>query len=599
MEDNLTVNNRIDRDAINYVVYNTFKEIRDILVDHSGPYGRFAMLTRAGSQIAEPIFTKDGIGIVRSLEYASPIKEIVRNTVAYMGSRIETAAGDGTTSSMILLADGIRYLASMINHTEGTVTNTNVAYSELLQAHQILVDEYTKHAEQLAGTLEKCLEHATIPEKEVLWNIAFSQAWTSSHGNLELSQAVAKLFANTDKEAWNYLTVEKSKYENNKLYSIEIDESQYLIRNITIWPETAKTDELGTSRKRTKAKTIISVIPPGGGTAEGDDLFNRVVKAIENQESLTVITTRGIPSLIQSQLNELFRNYPEHDVCLFLINDDDPKLNDLVCISALSGKPFANLELELDYEYARGDLKITKGIYPESESTDPTARRELIDYLDKIIAKVKSDVGSRTRNEEVKRLNQFRLKLTTKHRTYFKIGGSAYDNATAVDIVLDAIIATKHSLERGFGLGGNKFMLTTLMKIINHYDGEHKKLVRIIAIALIKAIDSFHVNMIVNSFDYPDLELNYDPDYWERSIDYLKLDNTVDFATNCKQHGVKLDSISTTPSAEYERNPCIIQPRDANLEFIKRFGELALKFVYTSRIVVAGGMTNLNKKLAE
>ena len=97
---NIGVTNILESNDIYTIMLDTFTDIVRVLSDHCGPYGKFAMITSATNRVAEPVFTKDGIGIVRAMEYMSVMQEYVRNTLAYMGSRVETAAGDGTTSSI-------------------------------------------------------------------------------------------------------------------------------------------------------------------------------------------------------------------------------------------------------------------------------------------------------------------------------------------------------------------------------------------------------------------------------------------------------------------------------------------------------------------
>ena len=80
--------------------------------------------------------------------------------------------------------------------------------------------------------------------------------------------------------------------------------------------------------------------------------------------------------------------------------------------------------------------------------------------------------------------------------------------------------------------------------------------------------------------------------YFARSIDLTdinpnKLSNTVGTA-------VSMNAVMK-PSTEFT-TPLIVQPIDTDIEFIKRFGELALKFIYTNRIIVDGGMCGNRSK---
>ena len=311
VDDNVGLTNRVEKKNIDTIITDTFKDIANVLMDHCGPYGQCAMLARAGAQLAEPIFTKDGIGIVRAMQYASPIQEFIRNTMAYMGSRIETAAGDGTTSSMVLLANGIVKLREKLKKIGYRFT-----FDELQTAYQTFVEDMSEYLDHESFHVDKLATDDKFTKKDAIWSVAYSQAWTSTHGNGSLSSAIADLFANNPKEAWDYLLIEKSKIENNKLYSTELDNSQYSIQNVTIWPESAKTEDLGISRRRDNARTILSSVAPGHDTVEGESLIKEIGDALDNKEQLTIICYRGIDSHTQNAINDLFRQHADHDVCL-------------------------------------------------------------------------------------------------------------------------------------------------------------------------------------------------------------------------------------------------------------------------------------------
>ena len=599
VDDNVGLTNRVEKQSIDTVLTDTFKDIAEVLMGHCGPYGQFAMLARAGAQVAEPVFTKDGIGIVRAMQYASPIQEFIRNTMAYMGSRIETAAGDGTTSSMVLLANGIIKLRNKLArlNRKYTFSELQANYSEFVER----IEEYIDH---------NCFRIDHFPNTEyktLVRNIAFSQAWTSTHGNMNLSTAISDLFANNPKEAWDYLLIEKSKIENDRPYYTEVDHSQYSIQNITIWPESAKTEDLGISRRRDNARVILSSVAPGHDTFEGEELLQKIDEALDKKEQLTIICYRGIDSQTQSVLNDKFRQHSDHDVCLFLINDDDPRLNDITCMKALTNQMEVLVERTLSYKYEKGDLTIISGLYDlnENDIVNPylgkdshKALNDLVYHLDKVINQIKNEVSNRKLNDEVRRLKKFRLKLTVAKRSYFKIGGSAYDNAAAVDIVLDAILATKHTLEHGFGYGGGRTLFMALNLYQKHLDSirpdsnnHYCELQQAIVTTFIECIYELHLSMVSNLCAK---KIKHIPEhYFTKSVDLTAFDQDKSLEYNVNRYG--MSHLNLANDYIYT-HPIILQPIDTDLEFIKRFGELALKFIYTNRIIVDGGMCRNEEK---
>lgn len=593
VDDNVGLTNRVEKQNIDTILTDTFKDIASVLMGHCGPYGQFAMLARTGAQVAEPVFTKDGIGIVRSMQYASPIQEFIRNTMAYMGSRIETAAGDGTTSSMVLLAKGIVKLREKLSHIRHRYT-----FSELQDAYDNFVSGLTKYIEN--NSFKAGVHLSQENGKLFVRNVAYSQAWTSTHGNKQLSEAIADLFADNPKEAWDYLSIEKSRIENDRPYFTEIDNSQYSIQDITIWPESAKTEDLGIARRREDTRTIISSVTPGQETYDGEQLLSMIDSALENKEQLTIICPHSIDSTTQATLSDKFRTHPDHDVCLFMIKDDDPRLNDITCMKVLANQMDILVERNLSYKYEKGDLIITGGLYDISETdiVNPylgrdthQALNDLVYHLDKIINQIKNEVSNRRLNEEVRRLKKFRLKLTVAKRSYFKIGGAAYDNAAAVDVVLDAILATKHTLEHGFGYGGNRMLYLALGEYKHVLSSSVKTAKTDIEAALVdtfvESIYELHSVMLSDLLLNPSEDGRIPSEYFSRSVDLTAIDQTDTLENNISKIGVGIRSLYDTDVCEH---PVILQPIATDIEFIKRFGELALKFIYTNRIIVDGGM---------
>jgi hypothetical protein len=178
------------------------------------------------------------------------------------------------------------------------------------------------------------------------------------------------------------------------------------------------------------------------------------------------------------------------------------------------------------------------------------------------------------------------MKLTVSKRSYFLIGGNAYDNAAAVDVVVDAILAVKNTLTKGFGLGGNK----TLYKTLKEYSANVKtdKSIAEDVRALLLSYANLFMEGITAVHHANTKWFNIPPTFDENcSFDLTKyVDNN---ERDCK---ATIEDICIAAN-----NPTIItQPITADMELVKRFGELALKFVRTQRIITPGGVCTLSQK---
>lgn len=594
IDDDIGITNRVEEQNMDAIVQDTFNDIATVLADHCGPYSQFAMLTSVGIGMLEPTFTKDGIGIVNAMRYKSKLQEFVRTTMAYMGRHVETSAGDGTTSSMILLAKGIVGLRDRLKKLKRRYT-----YTQLVRAYNDFVTAIEKFME----------EHAHKDDIDV-WTAVYSQAWTSSHGNYKLAKTIADLYADNPKEAWNYLTIDKALYESDDEYSTVIDESQYSSDEIRIWPEKALTSKSGTARVATNECTIIANCAPGDGSDEGDQLMERITNIFSANDGTkyTIICPRNIPTLAQNAIITLFRDNPNVDLAFVLVNvDAKTKVNDLSCIRALSHITTELDERVLTYEYANGKFVISDGLYanPEKSVLNPCWRNpeykelnELVEEIDAVINAVRNDPTAANKAETIRRLNKARLKLTISRRSYFLIGGTAYDSKYSMDVVIDCMLAAKRGLDHGFVLGGNK----TLFRVLDCYepheweysDEGSTELGKIFRDVFMNAIANLHKAMLSNFYGKTISKIV--ANYFVVSTDIMKFSAYDSVSKNTEAVGRSLNSITESDRGQTVNNPLILQPIGTDVEFLRRFGELALKFINTKRMIVEGGMCRNQKE---
>lgn len=595
---NIGIANCIEENDINTVIINTFKEIADILSDHCGPYGKYAMIPNVTSAlIAEPTFTKDGINIVRALEYASPMQTYVKQFLAYMGSRIERAAGDGTTSAMIICATALRLMIERVN---ALYEEDNICYTfdELETEYQRFVQDIEKQYAKIIDsdyvfTVETLAKNApNLTTEEIIYRVAYGQAYTSSHGNRTLSEAIASLFAFTPKIAWDYMSISKSSYESDKPFYIEVDHNQYTINNARIFPTAAMTEKLGTECYRENIPTIMTVETPNMGNTETEALLNVISSAIIEGKPLAVICPDDMDRATHNWLSDMFDKNPEHQTIFFFVPIKNIQLNDIINLKLFSNNfhPLAMPELKLKFN---GKDLMVNNIYdnPTDSIIHPYYRNKdypdynmLLDHIDKLIDQINSEVANRNNNYQLVELQKLRLKLTVTKRHQFMISGVAYDAAALIDIVIDCMLAVKNTLTKGFVYGGNISLYNTIsnLNLIPATD-KYKKLYDIYCYSFLEAIKTVH-------------EANY------------KYTNivSIDMPTHAHDITKDIDDPVQTPTvrALLERPietckeyPVIIQPKLVDLELIKRFGEIALKFIKMHRIIVPGGLyTNPEKE---
>lgn len=585
---NVGLTNSIVIDGFNTDLLNTFTDIADILAEHCGPHSYFAMIPNSlSSADTEPTFTKDGINIVRALEFANPLQTYIKRILAYMGSRIESAGGDGTTSAMIICATALRYLFA---HLSALKLDCDVVYTfdTLERAYgrfiSILADYANTHD---IGHAEQ------VTDPAIIYNIAYCQAYTSSHGNADLADAIAQLYSKIPKMAWNYIYLDKAAYESDRRYSVQEDENQYTVDNVQIMPRTAMSEELGSSCVRSNITTIITPRTPLVGDIDTESLLKTIVTAIDSNTPLAIICPNDMDNATLQHLNNLFKAHKDHQVVLFMVNIRDGVLNDITCMKALANNYDMCTKRDLDIVYNGKTLFINK-LYdnPDNSTVHPYYNNPmygdymaLVNRLDTIIRNLKAEVANRNINQQLLDMQKYRLKLTVAKRACFRIGGTAYDAAANTDVAIDAMLATKHTLTSGFVAGGNLTLLYTVRQLISDISqlepteqNDTDDLLLIFAHMFETAIERvWEANLCNAGLRYDTLE------------DISSTDATYDLITN--KTSIALSQLTKPISADVIRTaPCIIQPKNVDIELVKRFGELALKLVKMRRIIVPGGM---------
>ena len=88
-------------------ILHTLQRCQNILKDHCGPQSGYAMLVNnmsAGINFEPNVFTRDGIKILSSIEFLSPLERYIKDLLTYVGTRVDNTAKDGTTTSMLFSA---------------------------------------------------------------------------------------------------------------------------------------------------------------------------------------------------------------------------------------------------------------------------------------------------------------------------------------------------------------------------------------------------------------------------------------------------------------------------------------------------------------
>ena len=570
------ITNVVNEKELRDTMISTFTSLADVLAKHCGPYSGTAILTNPNNPMAEPIFTKDGINIVSSIKYASVLQDFVRMQLAYMGTRIERSAGDGTTSAMMVMAYTIAELIGTLSKSEDSFSmeDLTTAWDALVS----MIEDKYKKVRNFAESLEK---------KEQIAYVAGSQAYTSSHGDIELAKCISNLFANTPKEVWDTLVVQKASYESETKYRVTVKDSQYTLDDVILFPNKRNKD-LGTVLDLKDANCLVR-----NYLNLGDDTQKFVHEFIENSvkegTQLLVITCNDMDTYTRNHYSELFGEHPDHKVMFVLVPFADGKLNDITALDVIRAQKNGPLNMEelnvfkADVCCEGSSFRFTSGLFEKTDTdVNPYYKNvlypvfnEFVRQIEQIIEKEKSDISSKN-VKAIERFTRILYKLKATKDVTFTVGGAAYDNAAGQDIAMDALLATKCSLTKGFTTGRFSYLRGELCQIYNEtgMTTKNSRLIRCYCYTLIQAISRINVAL----YRYlPKRLRKIAEEYTVSPIDFTKLGDP-------SYRPPKSLSEALKEMKDY----CIIQPAQTDITFMKRFGEVGLKFLKANQVITSG-----------
>ena len=576
--------NVVEHEEFNQTVVTTLVDLLGALADHCGPYKGTAILMDPNNPLSEPVFTKDGINIIDSIRYKDPVRDFIRRQLAYMGKRIDRGAGDGTTSSMFLMANTIEYL---LLHKKELKKYTTFDIS----------DAWNELVNLIEGQYKYYIDYAkNMKDKKLIRYVAESQAYTSSHGDIELAKCIGDLFANTPREVWNNLVAQRAVFESDKKYNVTVNSAQYTLDNVVVFPREGN-EELGTVLHLEDVDCLLWPHITVGDTYQ-KDIFELIEQRAESGEKLVIMCCNDIDVTTQTYLSDLFTKHPENKGCIVFVTVpfNDPVINDLTALDKLlatAGKKKSFLisvvegaghELvKLTIECKSNKCRVLKGIFDKKTlGLNPFYKKkeykEFNDFLDKIrqvINTEKADI-SRRNSKHIEAFTRVLYKLISTKDVVFTIGGSAYDNAAGRDIVMDALLATKCSLTQGFVAGRCVTLKYTLEQLIPFVSIEN---VSGTASSRKYTLVKLFIDALLNSIS----ELNNEMDIPEK---IRKTDSPADII---RLNDPSYEIPKTLDTALQEKKDyCIIQPAMTDITFLKRFGELGLKFLTATSVIPVG-----------
>ena len=511
------VRNYIPKNDFFDMMYKVFSEISSNLANHCGPYSRSALVVSpSGGKYETNTFTKDGRNIVSSMNFVSPIEEIIKEMMLYIGSKVDNKAGDGTTSSMYLTSE---FFSKMSRFYKDKVVNTRQFALIYKEFENVLFKSLDKQKITLKDIIDELYpdENKIIgidDYQNVVAAIATLQTLASSGGDLELAKCMHDIYLQSPPGTWDYVATYHKKYESSARYDVEYDAYDHWINAIILTP-TMLNENLYSEYLNDKCDLMI--IPekiPGGGI-----LFDQIngylsVNMQDKRENDLVIVCRDMDPVVLTKINNYnVSDQKTHNIVVFDHQDD---LNvvavsmSLIALSLCGGKdPYITSKNRMgmfDEHYILHDVSLhyknhklyVNNLFDKEDDgaihpfyKDPNKFKPFtmfLNMLQKRVKEIKDDINQSQYSKELELLQNTISKMCFPRRPYLMIGGKAHDHAEAIDVVRDCAGAINSSLTDGFICGSSLALLRALYKTTDISKIEVGQIVNMCIVATIKLI---------------------------------------------------------------------------------------------------------------
>lgn len=564
-------------EKFNTAILAICEDISTVLTQYCGPYSGFATLfsqNEVGKLQAK--FTKDGINILQSLEYANPIDNHILSMLKTIGKGMEMIAGDGTTSAVLLCIFMMQRFRERLGNT----------------TYRSFMDGFV----EMTGLLEEALSNEMVlaknKHKDQIYNLAWQQAMTSSHGDRELSGIIAELYSTIPERAWDTMVYRMEARETNQRIRLEYDESSYRCQAHACNPEFMNNNSMGTSADHTG-----TLIVPPTELADGSLIYEALLSKIHNLKpgdpSLTIVM--GQPDgHVYKELDGLVRaKYRENcSLNVYFLPDKSihSHLTDLEAIYVCAGMQRQECYLSgtwLERENVRTVWNQPEKLYIYNISEydtfgyhtgldnpfSPISR--FFATVEQIKAQLESELSpTRYTQDHLRTLADLRNKMEFSKTGTIVIGGNVYEQVALQDVIEDVLKAVSITLREGVLLGGFR--------------------------SFIQAVDTLQesptltpiTTLILQILKESVMELNtilVKSANWECSDPHL---HDGRYNLNVIEQTLREFTCDNVMNTLNEDDPFVLQSYVSYKEFLKRFGDVIPRIIFSTGMCVPNAVNN-------
>jgi len=222
---NLHKTNAVPFDEFAKIAITTLENINSLLLPLCGPSAihDLVIYEHLGNEFVSNVFSNDGIHIIGSIEYLSPIQTFITEYIKYIATRVDRAAGDGTSTAIYLATNSIiialkavveaRKKSQLLNDID-RVKSTNKASHEIKE-------KFIKIISDMIAGIDDCVIDLHELGADVRRKLIYRLAYTTSKGNDKLSRFAVELFDNLPEVLYEQTNYKRAQVETDDDFIIE------------------------------------------------------------------------------------------------------------------------------------------------------------------------------------------------------------------------------------------------------------------------------------------------------------------------------------------------------------------------------------------
>lgn len=479
LSSNLHKNNVMSWEKFYEIVTDTLHSLESYIIPLCGKDACHSMVIhhQMTGEFNTNVFTNDGIHVLKTIEFLSPIQTYITNYVKYVADKVESAAADGTSTAILLtiwyIQDALDK-ANAIRMDKDTVSACNA----------LLHNTHDTFVENLQGVRNK-LKDLKIDLKEMdlelRKQLIYQLALTSSKGNEILSEYAVDIYIDLPEELHQLSMFRKENVETETKFRIEhVDYDA----SLNVQPSSTIVYNKDLYTRMEHDGIMMVVLPENIGAMDGLIEYIETLKETEDHVLLLTYTlSASEETLLTTKFDANFLTVCMHtNFRTVLLNNP----LELMSVLAIAGKQYAFPKQVEDFEALTiKDIKVevvggnTLRLYDLHERNEnhihPLYLSKDSEFYNRLVADIGNRIrqlkdshhhGGENKGEIAAFLELFRG-LVCHSMPTLVIGGSTHDILANIDVVNDVLGVVSVAMKNGV-------VLDTLPKLANLVDNDSR-----------------------------------------------------------------------------------------------------------------------------